>query len=196
MHKGIVLYASRAGHTARYAKAIADELGYDLRDARKARVGLFDRYHTVIYGGGLYRGRIDGVGFIIDNYGYLYDQDLIIFSVGVAPVDDKLVNQVKHMNIPDHVLRNSHYRPLPGWFDPADAQRSFLHKGPQYDALRSLIERAEAGGRVSPGERIVLEAHRKGTGVGAYDEKSIAAILTAARIGEKNRAAREAWPDV
>ena len=53
--KGIVVYQSRYGETARYARWIADRLGWPCRPVSKA--GPLRNYDAVIFGTPIYRGR-------------------------------------------------------------------------------------------------------------------------------------------
>ena len=82
----IVLYKSEYGFTKKYAEWIAEELTCGC-----AEVSSFDfdtDYKTIIFGGGLYAGKINGIKTLIRNYDKIKDKKLIVFTVGVADVDD------------------------------------------------------------------------------------------------------------
>lgn len=57
-----VVYASHYGSTEKYARWIAQELKADLYRADQLKAGDLDKYDTVIFGGGLYAGQLNGLG--------------------------------------------------------------------------------------------------------------------------------------
>lgn len=82
----IILYKSAYGFTKKYAEWIADALKCDCID-----INNFDfngDYKTIIFGGGLYAGKINGIKTLIKNYDKIKDKKVIIFTVGVADVND------------------------------------------------------------------------------------------------------------
>lgn len=83
-----VIYASHYGFTETYARWIAEEVAGDLLEARKVRPEDLDRYGTVIYGGGLYAGGVNGIGLITKQFGRLRGKRLFLFTVGAADVTD------------------------------------------------------------------------------------------------------------
>ena len=94
--KTIVIYKSRYGSTETYARHIAKELGCEVFDTKKIKVGDLLDYDTIILGGGLYAETIAGVNIITKNFEKLKDKKLIIFTTGLTPLDcreyyDKMV---------------------------------------------------------------------------------------------------------
>ncbi len=92
----MVVYKSKYGATKTYAHWIADALGCEAVDAKGLKCEDLLSYDTIIYGGGLYAEVIAGVGLITKNLEALKDKKLIVFTVGVTPIDcrdyyDKLV---------------------------------------------------------------------------------------------------------
>ena len=82
----IVLYKSAYGFTKKYAEWIAEKLQCDC-----VEISTFDfnkDYKTIIFGGGLYAGKINGIKTLIKNYDKIKDKELIVFTVGVADVND------------------------------------------------------------------------------------------------------------
>jgi hypothetical protein len=75
-------YPPQAKH---YAEQIAKELGAVLKERKRARISELAKYDTVIYGGGIYVGRIAGSGFIRKVYRKLPDKHFVVFSVGFTP---------------------------------------------------------------------------------------------------------------
>ena len=82
----IVLYKSAYGFTKKYAEWIAEKLQCDC-----VEIITYDfnkDYKTIIFGGGLYAGKINGIKTLIKNYDKIKDKELIVFTVGVADVND------------------------------------------------------------------------------------------------------------
>ena len=85
-NKIIVLYKSEYGFTKQYAQWIAEKLQCDC-----VEISAFDfnkDYKTIIFGGGLYAGKINGIKTLIKNYDKIKYKKIIVFTVGVADVND------------------------------------------------------------------------------------------------------------
>lgn len=86
----IVLYKSKYGSTQKYAEWLAEDLGCEavpLREIRRVKLGDCD---TVIFGGGIYAGRISGLSVIPKNWRALRDKNLFVFTVGLSdPADPR-----------------------------------------------------------------------------------------------------------
>ncbi len=85
--KGIVVYKSKYGSTKNYAKWIADELGFDISDAKKVSLNDLLQYDAIVYGGGLYAEVINGVHLITKNIDALHGKKIAVFSTGITPLD-------------------------------------------------------------------------------------------------------------
>ena len=82
----IVLYKSAYGFTKKYAEWIAEDLNCDYID-----INSFDfnkNYRTIIFGGGLYAGKINGIKKLVKNFNKIKNKNIIVFTVGVADVSD------------------------------------------------------------------------------------------------------------
>lgn len=84
MAKTAVLYKSNYGSTKNYALHIADALGADLFDISRVKKFDFDKYDTLIYGGGLYAGRLNGLKHIAKSADKLAGKNLVVYSVGLG----------------------------------------------------------------------------------------------------------------
>ena len=84
---GIVVYKSKYGSTETYAEWIADELGFDISDAKNVSLNDLLKYDTIVYGGGLYAEVINGVHLITKNIDALCDKKIVVFSTGITPLD-------------------------------------------------------------------------------------------------------------
>ena len=94
--KTVVLYRSKYGSTKQYAEWIAEDLNCDCINADNFKVSDFDKYDTVIYGGGLYAESISGISLITKNMDKLEGKKIIVYSTGITPLDcreyyDKMV---------------------------------------------------------------------------------------------------------
>ena len=75
-----IIYQSKYGSTEKYAKWLYEEIGGDLYKKSDVSINDLKKYDTIIYGGGLYITGIAGFSFIKNNYKYLEDKKIIVFS--------------------------------------------------------------------------------------------------------------------
>ena len=87
---GIVLYNSFTGYTKRYAEYLAETLDYAIKPIQKANLFNVSTYPTIIFGGPLHHNRIEGISGIIEGCSYFGEQNLIVFSVGIASLNEEL----------------------------------------------------------------------------------------------------------
>ena len=64
MKKALVVYKSAYGSTKKYAEWIADELKCDILEKDKCKKEQLKDYDIIIYGGGLYAGKVNGIELI------------------------------------------------------------------------------------------------------------------------------------
>ncbi|MBP3270872.1 MAG: flavodoxin [Ruminococcus sp.] len=81
--KTIVAYRSKSGYTKKYAQMIARELGCDIKE--DPVLSDIIGYDTVIYGGGMYAGGLNGVKLITGNLDKLSGSKIALFAVGSNP---------------------------------------------------------------------------------------------------------------
>ena len=109
--KAIVVYKSKTGYTKKYAEWIAEELGCDIKE--NASLADIVDYDTVICGGGVYAGMVNGAKFIVKNLNRLSGKKLILFAVGssrkeqkvVEPLWNRLLTEEQQKNIASFYLR-------------------------------------------------------------------------------------------
>ncbi len=94
MGKELVLYRSRTGYTRCYAEKIAKVLNCDIRENRRLKIRDLEPYDTLIVGGGVYLGIIDGLAFILKNWTYLQDKKIYIFAVGLEQINSERAEQI------------------------------------------------------------------------------------------------------
>lgn len=96
----VVIYRSKYGTTRRYAEWIAQALDGQLLEASQASPTALMQYDTIIYGGGLYAGRICGLDLITKNYAALREKKLIVFTVGITdPLEKDQLKAVVENNL-------------------------------------------------------------------------------------------------
>ena len=84
MAKTAVLYRSSYGSTKLYAQHIASILDADLYDLALSKEMDFCKYDTVVFGGGLYAGKVNGIKFLKSNTDMLAGKNLVVFTVGIG----------------------------------------------------------------------------------------------------------------
>lgn len=89
MSKTVIIYKSEYGTTKKYAQWIAEETEGDLFEQSEVEAKDLMKYDTIIYGGGLYASGIAGISFITTNYEEIKNKNIIIFTVGLAPTEDR-----------------------------------------------------------------------------------------------------------
>lgn len=88
MEKTVVIYGSKYGSTRRYAHWIAEELSCPLFNIKEFHPQDLSNYGTIICGGGLYAGSVNGVKLIAKNWDRLSGKKVILFTCGLADPDD------------------------------------------------------------------------------------------------------------
>lgn len=175
---GIVLYTSRTGYTKRYAEYLAEELDYAIKPLHKANLFSVSCYPTIVYGGGLHHNNIDGIKGITEGFDYLGEQNLILFSVGLASVNDELVKQIKAKNFPEFMTGTFFYHALPGGLARKDTQSG----GAMAEKVAAYREKREQGKKLTRGDKIALAiADGDAPEQDRFDLKTCEPLLMAAR---------------
>lgn len=205
---GIVVYTSRGGATKAYAQAIAQACGFDLKDARSCPISKLQGYKTIIYGGGLYHDKIDGINYLMDNISFFADATVIVFAVGISPVNSRLIeavtarsfgkipeefqdNKIKEtrrkQGLPFQTFKRIPYLvALRGAFDPQDVAQGDKFFAPA-DAkwisreVKALKTRANQKAHLTPGEKIVLDAVQSGEVLDFIDTRGITQVVQAVK---------------
>lgn len=130
MAKTAVIFKSNYGSTKQYALHIAQELGADLYDFSRIKEFDFKKYDTLIYGGGLYAGKLNGLNHIAKSAEKLAGKNLIVYSVGLgdpsvaanAQVILKCINKA----LPKELMSRTHIYSFRGSLDWNNLK--FMHK--------------------------------------------------------------------
>jgi len=115
--KAIVVYKSNYGSTKRYAEWIAGDIGAELKKAGEVKPVSLASYDTVIYGGPLVAVGIAGVKMITNNIEMFKEKKIIVFSVGIAPANEKTMKEVENKNFPGSLSGRIKHFHLRGAFD-------------------------------------------------------------------------------
>ena len=113
--KAIVVFRSKTGYTKRYAKWIAEELGCDIKE--NASFSDIAGYDTVICGGGVYTGGVNGAKLITGNLDKLSGKKLVLFAVGANAGSDKDVKPMWNRILTDEQQKTVGHFYLRGGFD-------------------------------------------------------------------------------
>ena len=82
--KTVIIYKSKYGYTKKYAHWISEKMNADIYEVSEADKLGFSVYDTVIYGGGLYAGGINGIGYVKGVFDKISSKNIIVFTVGLA----------------------------------------------------------------------------------------------------------------
>ena len=114
----LVVYKSRYGATERYAKWIAEALGCEALPLKQVTTAGLLKYRMLIFGGGLYMGRINGVAALTRRFQELKDKTLFVFTAGLTePEDDGYYTFLYTRNFTEKMRKQIHFFALPGAVD-------------------------------------------------------------------------------
>lgn len=91
MNNTIVIYESKYGYTKQYAKWIAEALSCPLFEKKSVSKTDLQKADTIIYGGGLYAGGINGIKLIISDWNLISDKKVAVFTCGLAAPEEPTV---------------------------------------------------------------------------------------------------------
>lgn len=84
MKKIAVIYKSIYGSTKQYASWIADRLQAPMFDIMDVQESVLMQYDTILFGGGIYAGKINGISFVLRNFENWKEKKLVVFTVGLV----------------------------------------------------------------------------------------------------------------
>ena len=113
----IVIYKSKTGFTKRYAEFIAEDLDAEIYELHEIKIEDIDKYDTIIYGGGLYAGCINGIDFINKNIDILKKHKVIVFATGLCSGSDDEINNMKNSNFNQEQIKYIDFFYLRGGFN-------------------------------------------------------------------------------
>ncbi len=122
--KPVVLYASRHGHTQRYAQWLGESLGCPVWNVKGLSPASLASYDTIVLGGSLYAGRMGGLSFLTR---HAKAQKWVLFTCGAADPALEVIRQN---------IRNNMEKALPE--NRRDTPLFFLRGGLDYSRLSPL----------------------------------------------------------
>ncbi len=115
--KTVVVYKSKSGFVKKYAEMIGKALSADVFEASGVKIDALLPYDTVIYGGGLYVGGINGLKLITGNMDRLHGKKLIVFASGATPVREETIEELRQGNFTPEQRQMIRFFYLRGGFD-------------------------------------------------------------------------------
>ena len=114
----LVVYKSRYGAVERYAKWIAKALECEALPVDQVKTTTLLEYRMLIFGGGLYMGRINGIAALTRRFQELKDKTLLVFTAGLTePTDDGYYTFVYTRNSAEKLREQIRFFAFPGAVD-------------------------------------------------------------------------------
>lgn len=109
--KILVIYKSVTGFTKEYAEWIAQETGAALMDIKKVTPEIMSGFDTVVFGGRMHAGRIDGLKTAKQLLSQSHVAHFLIFATGAMPNDAKItISEMWHNNLtPEELSEFPHF---------------------------------------------------------------------------------------
>lgn len=113
----LILYTSNVGSTKAYAEEIAMGIGSEAIPFQKRKFSKMDlsSYDTIVYGGWIKGGHIEGIDEFLSRWDDMSGKNVIVFSVGMGFVSKDYRDNLISSNLLD--LYHLRFYPLRGSFD-------------------------------------------------------------------------------
>lgn len=100
MKSALIIYKSKTGFTKKYAEWILEEVPCNIKTFDNIREEDIDKHDIIIYGGGVYAGRISGFNKIkkLINFD---EKKVIVFATGAAANSEELTKPIIDNNLVD-----------------------------------------------------------------------------------------------
>lgn len=149
--KTLVLYRSKTGYTEKYARWLAQELGCEAKEFRDGE-GNWAEYDTVIYGGGLYAGGINGFKSFRKRMQANPGKRYFLFAVGATPGRPDEIEAIRSHNLTAQEANAIPFYYLRGGFDHEKLKGA--------DRLMMALMRKALAAKKAPGpdDQALLEA--------------------------------------
>lgn len=84
MKKTIIIYESKYGATRQYAQWLSEALSCKAVPGKQLHPADLAGYDTIIFGGGLYAGGINGISLLTRSFPSIQNKNIILFTCGLA----------------------------------------------------------------------------------------------------------------
>jgi menaquinone-dependent protoporphyrinogen IX oxidase len=115
--KGIILYKTQYGSTRQYAEWLSEEISIPVVNLSNFKNDDIDNYDFFIIGSNIKVGKITAASWIRNNFNYLKDKSIILFSVCGSYADPTEQTKVLKDNLPGEIRNSINYFALPGKLD-------------------------------------------------------------------------------
>ena len=139
-----VIYKSIYGTTEKYAEIISRKLGARLINLKTEKKINLDEFDTVIFGGGIYAGDVNGVKSFFSGREKLINKNIIICTCGISTPDTRAesVNSAVKKALPDSLKNKAVIFNLGGVLDYG--KLGFVHRSMLSLLMRGLRSKPEA----------------------------------------------------
>lgn len=170
MEKTIVIYTSKYGAAKVYAEAIAKELDCEAKSLKEFKKNELFRYKTIIYGGGVHAGGIEGWDdfrkwlkpYLVQNPP---EKKVICFAVGINVQNFDARAQLRDVN-----FDKSWTRPLTCYYYDGRFDESILSKVDGFIMKMTKNMLRDKGLNMDENERQLLDRIEKGCDLINLDE--------------------------
>jgi len=181
MSKIAVIYESHYGYTQKYAKWLAEDLSADLFNGKEVKPADLQHYDTLLFGGGLYAGGINGISLITKNFEGIKDKQIAVFTCGLADPSKEtfaieISERMKKYFSPEMMTKIAIFH-LRGGMDYS--KLSFKHKS-MMAMLHKMVQK-KAPEELTNDEKGILATY--GKSVDFSDRSTIAPVLDFVREG-------------
>lgn len=171
-----VIYKSNYGSTETYARWLAEDLNADLLNAGCVKPTDLQQYQTIVYGGGLYAGGVNGISLLTKNFDLIKDKEIYLFTVGAADVTDprntNAIRSALEQKLPPAMLEKLHIYHLRGGM--FYTKMSLIHRMMMNMMVKMLRKKPES--ELHAEDKIMLETY--GQNVDFTDRESIIGLVT------------------
>jgi len=179
-----VIYKSHYGFTKIYAKWLAKDLSADLLQADRVKPTDLQQYQTIVYGGGLYAGGVNGITLLTKNFELIKDKSLYLFTVGAADVTDpenlKNIRSALEKKLSPAIHEKLHIYHLRGGM--RYSKMSIVHRTMMNMMVKILRKKPDS--ELNEENKIMLRTF--GQDIDFTDRASIAPLLADIRAGAKS----------
>lgn len=98
--KILLIYKSVTGFTKKYAEMIAAETGCALAELKSVNAGILSGYDTIVFGGRLFAGAIDGLKEARKLFAQSSAHEFIVFATGATPnIAEEIISETWKKNL-------------------------------------------------------------------------------------------------